>query len=140
MGLIRVEIGMDSEIVKRKISEILPNDVTVLTKAELIENEKQYWQSSSSIGFIFNLVALMNSLFGGMIIYQILFTQISEYISVYATFKAIEYTNRYLVNTVLQEGLKSHINNYPHQLSGGQKQRFAIARAMVNQPKLLLDR
>jgi len=34
--------------------------------------------------------------------------------------------------------LTKYINRYPHELSGGQKQRVAIARSLVDRPKLLL--
>ncbi len=35
-------------------------------------------------------------------------------------------------------GLEKQIKAYPNQLSGGEKQRIAIARAVINRPRLLL--
>lgn len=37
-----------------------------------------------------------------------------------------------------QVGLSDRVKHFPRELSGGQMQRAAIARALVNQPKLLL--
>jgi putative ABC transport system ATP-binding protein len=39
-----------------------------------------------------------------------------------------------LINSV---GLYDKLNNYPNQLSGGQQQRVAIARSLINNPKIV---
>lgn len=39
---------------------------------------------------------------------------------------------------LVQVGLEHRLNHYPKQISGGETQRIAVARALINNPKILL--
>ena len=47
-------------------------------------------------------------------------------------------TSRAVASGLKMVGLSNHDDRYPNQLSGGQQQRVALARCLVNEPKVLL--
>ena len=104
IGLIKVEPGTDVAQVVRRLSATLPDDVVVLSKAGFIQFEKSYWQNSTSIGFVFTLGTIMGFIVGTVIVYQILYTDVSDHLAEYATLKAMGYKSTFLFSVVIQEG------------------------------------
>lgn len=112
VGLIKLKPGLDAEKFKNKLKNYLPKDVKVLTKQEIINFEKNYWQSSTAIGFVFNLGVMLGIMVGVVVVYQILYTNVSEHLSEYATLKAIGYRHSYLLSLVLQQAFLIAILGY----------------------------
>ncbi len=105
IGLIKLKAGVDPEKMRDLMAAALPRDVRVLTRRQLIELERGYWTTNTPIGFIFNLGVLMGLFVGCIIVYQILYTDVSDHLSEYATLKAMGYPDRYLFSVVIQEAL-----------------------------------
>lgn len=70
-----------------------------------MEHEKQYWQTTSPIGFLFGFGAVIGFVVGTVIVYQILYSDVSDHLPEYATLKAMGYGDVYLINVLMQESL-----------------------------------
>lgn len=105
LGLVYLTPGADSKQVAKTMRSHLPNDVRVMTHAEFIEFEENYWKSSSPIGFIFGLGTAMAFVVGVVIVYQVLSTDVNAHLKEYATFKAMGYNNTYLLTVVFEEAV-----------------------------------
>jgi putative ABC transport system permease protein len=103
IGLIRLNRGYNADTVAQQLRNYLPADINVLTKEEFIAFERNYWATSTAIGFIFTLGTIMGFIVGTVIVYQILYTEVSDHLSEYATLKAIGYTHEYLLTVILQQ-------------------------------------
>ncbi len=100
LGIIMVKPGTDIPALKKKIEAALPTDVSVMTQAEYVTYEKAYWQNITPIGYIFNLGVILGFVVGLVIVYQILFTDITNHLTEYATLKAIGYPPSYFFHVV----------------------------------------
>ncbi|AFY53904.1 DevC protein [Rivularia sp. PCC 7116] len=103
IGLIKLKPGADPNLVAQQLRSYLNPDVKVLTKQEFIDFEKNFWASSTAIGFIFTLGTIMGFIVGTVIVYQILYTEVSDHLVEYATLKAIGYSHNYFLIVILQE-------------------------------------
>ena len=104
VGLIRLQPGTDPDLAVERLQQRLPDDVTVLTKQGFIDFEQNYWKSSTSIGFIFTLGAAMGFVVGCVIVYQVLYTDVSDHLPEYATLMAMGYRVSHLLGVVMREG------------------------------------
>jgi len=124
LGLIRLKKGSDANQVRDALAEYLPDDVLVMTRQQFVQREKDYWNSATPIGYIFAFGAIMGFVVGAIIVYQILFADVSEHLNEYATLRAIGYRNRFVFGIVLQQAVILAVLGYlpgiaiVHWLSG----------------------
>ena len=106
VGVIQLEPGADREAIYQEIKDRLnQGDVKIFTKEGLIAEERGYWEKRTTIGFVFGLGTVMGFIVGTVIVYQILYTDVSDHLPEYATLKAMGYTDFYLLTVVFQEAV-----------------------------------
>lgn len=105
IGLIHIKPGVDPKKVLANLSTKLPKDVMVMTRQEFIDFEKSYWTLRTPIGFVFNLMVMMGFVVGVIVVYQILYSNISTHLVEFATLKAMGFKNKYLLRVVFQQAL-----------------------------------
>ena len=112
LGLIQLSDNTNPEVARNAVAALLPADVEVFTQAGIIARDRDYWINTTSTGFIFGMGVAVSLVVGVVIVYQILYTDISSHLKQYATLKAMGYRSRFLVSTVLQEALILAILGY----------------------------
>ncbi|CEJ47243.1 ABC transporter permease DevC [Umezakia ovalisporum] len=105
IGLIKLKPGTNPEKVLGTLTAKLPEDVRVITREDFINLEKDYWALRTPIGFVFNFMVMMGFIVGVIVVYQILYSNISNHLAEYATLKAMGFKNKYLLSMVFQQAL-----------------------------------
>ena len=103
VGVLKLREGADPEKVAKSLEKILPSDVRVMTKEKFIQNEKNYWAERTPIGFVIGASMAVAIFVGAVIVYQILYTDVTDHLSEYATLKAIGFGDSFFVWIIVQE-------------------------------------
>ncbi len=106
IGLLQLKPGADPNAVAQKLrTKLTAGDVDVYTRDEFIQKEKTYWSQRTPIGFVIGASLLVSLIVGAVIVYQILYTDVTDHLHEYATLKSIGFTDGFFVKLVLQESL-----------------------------------
>jgi putative ABC transport system permease protein len=133
LGLIRLTPEADPLAVAARLRRLLPADVKIYTKKGFEEFEKNYWRSSTAIGFIFSLGAAMGFVVGCVIVYQILYSDVSDHLPEYATLMAMGYRLIGLLGVVAREALILAVLGYVPAYLAGQG-LYALVRSGTRLP------
>jgi putative ABC transport system permease protein len=112
MGLIRLEPGAKISQVQAFLKKTYGSQLQVLTKTQLIAQEQNYWNTSSSFGVIFGFGTFMGLLVGGVVVYQVLYTDVSDHLKEYATLKAMGFSNTFILIIVVQEAILLAVSSF----------------------------
>ena len=111
-GVVKLRPGSDVGEAQRELRNALPNEVRVMTKAELVAFERDFQADLSSAGPIFWMGTLVGFVVGMLISYQIIYTDLSDQLPQYATLKGMGYGTGYLVGVVFQQAALSAVAAY----------------------------
>lgn len=100
LGIIKLMPGANIKQVQAELSALLNVNVNLFTYEQLISFEQLYWDNMTPIGFIFGFGTIMGLVVGMVIVYQILFTDITNHLNEFATLKAMGYKGSYFVRVV----------------------------------------
>ena len=100
VGIVRLHPDTSVAQTKIELREQLNDFVKIYSYEEILEHERLYWESAAPIGFIFNFGTIMGLIVGMVIVYQILFTEITNYRFEFATLKAMGYQHHYFIRMV----------------------------------------
>lgn len=105
VGVIKLNPDADVQKVLGELRTRLPNDVKVMTRSEYAQAEIAFWNASTAVGYVFDLGVMIAFSVGSVIVYQILYSDITDHLPEYATLKAMGFRDRYLLIVVFQESL-----------------------------------
>lgn len=112
VGLVQLEPGVDARQVRDELAPLVGSEARILTRAELIASEVQFMRDSAPIDFIFGMGAAVGFFIGFVVVYQILYTEVTNHLPQFATMKAMGFTDGYLLKVVLSQGLILSILGY----------------------------
>src|SRR5262249_50760507 len=105
LGLVQLDGSAPAEVVRDRLRALVPEDVLVLTRVAFRPRDRACWGAATPVGSVFGFGSVMGFVVGAIIVYQILFADVSDHLREYATLRAIGYPNRFIGGIVVQQAV-----------------------------------
>jgi putative ABC transport system permease protein len=112
LGLIRLKPGSDRGQVLEELRPLLGAEARLLTREQLVDSESRFVRESAPIDFIFGMGAVVGFFIGFVVVYQILYTEVTNHLPQFATMKAMGFSDRTLLSIVYYQGLLLSVLGY----------------------------
>jgi putative ABC transport system permease protein len=112
VGVVKLKAGVRPEQLQAAFQEQLGPQVRVLTRPEFAEVELLYWRTATPIGIVFTSGTIVGFFIGFIVVYQILFTDVTNHLPHFATMKAMGFSDGYLRRLVLNQALQLAVLGY----------------------------
>ena len=102
--LVRTEPGVPAARVVADLAAVLPaDDATPRTLDDTIARDQRFQTTQRPVGLVFGFGIVIGALVGGIIVYQVLSSDVADHIREYATLKAIGYAGTYFIGVIVEE-------------------------------------
>lgn len=103
VGLLRLQSGANSKEVRDRLARAMPKDVRVLTRQELIAQERSFFTSVKPIGVLMRVSMIIAVLVGATILFQVLSAEIIQRAREFAVLKAMGFRQEFVFGVGLSE-------------------------------------
>ncbi|MBI1245423.1 MAG: FtsX-like permease family protein [Alphaproteobacteria bacterium] len=102
--LVRTEAGVPPQRVVAALESVLPaDDAAPRTLADTIARDQRFQTTQRPVGMVFGFGIVIGALVGGIIVYQVLSSDVADHIREYATLKAVGYDDSYFLGIIVEE-------------------------------------
>jgi putative ABC transport system permease protein len=105
IGIMHLVPGADLDTVRDKLDALLDDRVFVATRAQFRKQEIHFWDTSTPIGIIFFAGKVIGFVVGMVICYQVIYSDIADHMSEFATLKAMGYGTAYFLGMITMEAV-----------------------------------
>lgn len=112
IGLVKLREGADVEQVRQELTTQLGSEARILTKEAIVASEELFLRENAPVDFIFGMGAAVGFFIGFVVVYQILYTEVTNHLPQFATMKAMGFSDTYLLKIVLSQAAMLSVLGY----------------------------